>query len=82
MTAAGLGSNGIARVLLDQGADVNAKPTGGYTPLMAAALNGQKELVQLLIARGADPSAKDVSGRTAAGYAARLFRGPQDDGGE
>jgi ankyrin repeat protein len=42
---------------LDAGADPNAKQSGGWTPLHAAAMNGNLELVELLLARGADPGA-------------------------
>ncbi|HSH16224.1 MAG TPA: ankyrin repeat domain-containing protein, partial [Verrucomicrobiae bacterium] len=51
------------RLLLDQGADVNARPNldengflfgGGRTPLMWAAFRGNEELTRLLLARGAD----------------------------
>lgn len=44
--------------LLGRGADVEAKNTGGYTPLMLAAGNGCKEVVRLLLERGADVAVK------------------------
>ena len=43
-----------ARLLLDGGADVDAKPRTAITPLMLAAANGQTNLVELLLKRGAD----------------------------
>ena len=39
---------------LAAGTDVNAKGTGGSTPLHYAAMTGRKEVVELLIAAGAD----------------------------
>src|SRR5689334_25058786 len=45
------------RLLLEQGADVNAKDQHGQTALMNAALADQVELVRLLIEKGADLNA-------------------------
>ena len=59
----------MVRLLVAKGARVNAKTSGGYTALMAAALNGQKEIVKLLLDNGADPTPKDTSNRTAIKYA-------------
>lgn len=42
--------------LIEGGADVNGRTSGGYTPLMIAAGVGDEQLVKLLLARGADPS--------------------------
>ena len=54
--AADGGSVEIARLLLDAGADVNARRPDGGTALHTAAHEGNGELVELLLARGADPS--------------------------
>jgi ankyrin repeat protein len=62
---------GASRVLLDAGADVNCRQTGGYTPLHAAAQNGDRALVELLLARGADPAAVTDDGATALALAER-----------
>lgn len=42
-----------ARLLLDRGADVNAKDITGWTALHAAAFGGNTEIMQLLLERGA-----------------------------
>ena len=60
----------IARLLVEHGADVNAKQHGGYTPLHEAAQHGDLPLVELLLAHGADTSARLESGQTPAEIAA------------
>jgi uncharacterized protein len=57
------------RLLLDRGADPNARQQVGYTPLMGAAGSGRDALVDLLLARGADPTAVAEDGKTAAAVA-------------
>jgi len=55
----------IAALLLDAGVDVDARlgdPTGGRTPLMVAALNGDFALMRLFLRRGADLDAVDDFG--------------------
>ncbi len=47
------------RLLLDLGADVNAKDRGGATPLHWAAYAGAMEMAELLIARGAEIDVRD-----------------------
>jgi len=59
-----------AEMLINKGADVNAKDSHGDTPLHYAAQTGWKFLAGLLIATGADVSAKGKDGRTALHYAA------------
>jgi len=65
----------IARDLLAAGvavqntAQVNAKQAGDFTPLHAAAQNGQIEMVELLLEYGADPTARSQDGRTPADLA-------------
>jgi threonine aldolase len=51
--------------LLDRTADVNATQHGGWTPLMAAAQQGDADLVVRLLALGADPTAESEDGSTA-----------------
>jgi ankyrin repeat protein len=54
------------RLLLERGADPNARQQIGYTPLMGAAGSGIEELVSMLLARGADRSPVSEEGKTAA----------------
>jgi ankyrin repeat protein len=56
-------------MLLDRGADPNARQQIGYTPLMGAASAGRADLVDLLLQRGADPSLVSEEGKTAADIA-------------
>jgi ankyrin repeat protein len=46
------------RLLIEHGADVNARQHGGWTPLHAAAQSGDVEMARLLIASGADVKAR------------------------
>jgi uncharacterized protein len=55
----------LARLLLQAGADPNAKQQGGYTPLHEAALNGKLTLIELLLSHGADPKLGSDKGETA-----------------
>lgn len=58
-SAAAAGMIDVARILLDAGADVNARGRdGGFTALHAAAQGGNVALAELLLERGAD---RDVS---------------------
>ncbi len=52
--ASALGYTKIVKTLLDHGADVNLKITGGYTPLHHASMQGNLDTAELLIQRGAD----------------------------
>jgi len=61
---------GVARLLVEAGADVNAVQPHGYRPLHAAAQNGNAELTEVLLAAGADPAARTDDGKTPADLAA------------
>jgi uncharacterized protein len=54
----------IVRLLLESGADPNAKSNEGGTPLHSAAFTGDREIAELLLAYGADPNATDPKGHT------------------
>lgn len=55
----------IVDMLLDHGADVNARDGYNTTPLMRAVDGGYSEIVKILIARKADVHAENTSGSTA-----------------
>jgi len=54
---------------LDDGAWTDVRDVKGWTPLVAAARNGQVECARLLIARGADPNLASPRGTTPLMYA-------------
>ncbi|QGJ70565.1 Hypothetical protein PBC10988_22620 [Planctomycetales bacterium 10988] len=62
--AACQGQHEICQVLLDAGADVNAKDEDGLTPLHCAARQGHAVVAGLLIAHGADLEKSDDTGNT------------------
>jgi ankyrin repeat protein len=53
MLAAERGHKEVVELLLESGADVNAKSNIGWTALMLAAFNGHKEIVEILKSYGA-----------------------------
>lgn len=57
-----------ARALLAAGADPNARQAGGFTPLHAAAQNGDSEIEALLREHGADATLRDDRGRDAQAF--------------
>jgi hypothetical protein len=57
------------RQCLQNGADINARDSYGYTALIGASYFGNEAVVRLLLENGADPNAKDDNGRTALNYA-------------
>ena len=67
--AAAARDTATARLLLDRGADVDARQQVGYTALHAAAQHGDVELVDLLLSRGADPALRSEDGKDAAAHA-------------
>jgi ankyrin repeat protein len=67
--AGGKGHKGIAELLIAEGADVNAKNDGGFTPLHYAASRRDKE-----IAKDADVNAKMEDGDTPLDWAIEINR--------
>jgi len=51
-------SKAAAKLLLDAGADANARQTGGWTPLHSVAQNGDAEFARVLTEAGADVSVR------------------------
>ena len=60
----------VARLLLDHGAQVEARDPEGSTPLLRAAAHGETGVVKLLLDRGADVAERDGTGQTALNAAA------------
>ena len=65
MEAAVRGNQGVMRLLLEKGANVNMADQDGWTALMGATVQGLVEPVKLLLENGADVSAKNHNGETA-----------------
>ena len=64
------------RVLISEGANINARSTAGMTPLMIAAGNSSTpEIVQLLLEKGAEVNARSTTGKTPLMRAARNTNG-------
>lgn len=68
-SAAASGALEIARLLLEIGAEPNARQAGDFVPLHAAAQNGQLEMIELLLAHGAGLNLRASGGQTALGFA-------------
>jgi ankyrin repeat protein len=69
LIAALTGRKEIAKILLDNGAEVDSRADDGRTPLMLAASKGDNDLVSFLLKAGADPTLADKSGATASSLA-------------
>ena len=68
----------VIKMLVDKGADVNAKADNGATALMLAAQNSKADVVEYLLAHGADAAAKDNKDQTALDYAKNAPETPID----
>lgn len=62
-------SQDIVALLLEHGADPNARQHVGYTPLMGAASGGLPAMVDLLLKAGADPALVNDDGKSAGDFA-------------
>lgn len=69
--ACGEGRVGVASLLLEKGARVDARDEDERTPLHRAARGGQEKCVQLLLKHGADVNAQDFGGNTPLHVAAK-----------
>jgi ankyrin repeat protein len=63
--AYGRGGAKMTKLLIDAGADVNDKTSGGYTPLLIAAGRGLTDVVRVLLESGVDVNAVGESQRKA-----------------
>ena len=57
-----------AKLLIDEGADVNKQGQQGIAPLHEAALHGNEKVVKLLLDKGADPKIKAGNDETPLDY--------------
>ena len=62
---------GLAKYLLNRGADYEARTISQFTPLHWAALRGSRAVAELLLDRGAEIDARDENQRTPLHWAAR-----------
>jgi hypothetical protein len=72
--AAAGGKDDIVRLLLDKGAEIDARSPNHTTPLMIAAYEGHYSTAKLLLDRGADVTLTNVSGLTTIDYAKHFDR--------
>lgn len=68
-SASAAGQLEIARVLIEHGANVNARASGDFTPLHESAASGRIEFAKLLLENGADVNARTTEGKTPLDYA-------------
>jgi ankyrin repeat protein len=58
------------KMLVERGADVNARDVNEITVLMCAAANGNMDIVKYIVSKGASLNLKDIGGHTVLYYAA------------
>jgi ankyrin repeat protein len=63
-SAAAAHSSELVRLLVENGAPVNARQQGGWVALHEAASNGDEEMVKVLLQGGADPQLQNDEGKT------------------
>ncbi len=63
--AARAGRTDLLGGMITDGVSVDERDSHGYTALIIAAYDGQRQTVEFLMARGADPCATDLKGNTA-----------------
>jgi len=68
------GHGDVAALLLQNGADINARSTNGSSVLMMAVYEGHEQLVRRLLAQGADPGVKNDRGEGALEWAFKFKR--------
>ena len=69
----------MVKLLLDHGADVNARHNSGATPLMWASMGktpSSFQIINELLTKGADVRAKDIDGKTALSWAKQFKHDP------
>jgi ankyrin repeat protein len=69
------GDAGVTNLLLDKGAQVNARQERGFTPIFSAAAAGNVELMELLVKHGADINARTDDGKTPYDFAVERKQG-------
>jgi ankyrin repeat protein len=69
LVAALTGHKEVAKILIDNGAEVDSRADDGRTPLMLAAGKGDNDFVSFLLKAGADPTLADKTGATATSLA-------------
>ena len=61
----------LIEFLIENGADINARTSHGFTPLLYAAKNGHHSIIELLVVNGANVEIKDEAGLTTLMHLAR-----------
>ena len=69
------GNTGVARLLVERSANIEAKEQSGCTPLHECARNGRFDIAQILLQAGADISAQSNTWKTPAQLAEQNARG-------